>query len=539
MSSGYNLAVLMSAQAGATYDYIVVGAGSAGCVLAARLSEDPRVRVLLLEAGGDDSAREVRIPAAFSRLFKSERDWNYSTEEEPCLNGRRLYWPRGKMLGGSSSMNAMIYIRGNPSDYDGWKNLGNDGWGWADVLPYFMKSENQERGGSPFHGAGGPMSVSDLRCVNKLTRAFVAGALETGIPANEDFNGTVQDGAGFYQVTQENGARQSAADAYLKPALRRRNLTLQTKAHATRLIIERNRAAGIEYVRNDAIQKANAESEVILAAGAVNSPQLLLLSGIGPSGETKKAGVAPREELPGVGRNLQDHPMVSVGYLCEKPVSLASAESLPNVVRWLIFRSGPLASNVAEGGAFVRTQANLPAPDLQILFGPAYYVNHGLERRKEHCFGFGPTLIRPESRGSVSLRSANPFDAPAIRPNYLSTEHDVRVMVEGVRRSREIANTKAFKPYRGAELHPGSKIATTEQVADFLRANMQTLYHPVGTCKMGSDAMAVVDQRLRVRGIEGLRVADASVMPRIISGNTNAPAIMIAEKAADMIREDN
>lgn len=231
--------------------------------------------------------------------------------------------------------------------------------------------------------------------------------------------------------------------------------------------------------------------------------------------------------------------MVSVGYLCEKPVSLASAESLPNVVRWLIFRSGPLASNVAEGGAFVRTRANLPAPDLQILFGPAYYVNHGLERRKEHCFGFGPTLIRPESRGSVSLRSANPFDAPAIRPNYLSTEHDVRVMVEGVRRSREIANTKAFKPYRGAELHPGSKIATTEQVADFLRANMQTLYHPVGTCKMGSDAMAVVDQRLRVRGIEGLRVADASVMPRIISGNTNAPAIMIAEKAADMIREDN
>ena len=539
MSSGYNLAVLMSAQAGATYDYIVVGAGSAGCVLAARLSEDPRVRVLLLEAGGDDSAREVRIPAAFSRLFKSERDWNYSTEEEPWLNGRRLYWPRGKMLGGSSSMNAMIYIRGNPSDYDGWKNLGNDGWGWADVLPYFMKSENQELGGSPFHGAGGPMTVSDLRCVNELTRAFVAGALETGIPANNDFNGTVQDGAGLYQVTQKNGARQSAADAYLKPALRRRNLTLQTKAHAIRLIIERNRAAGIEYVRNGRIRKANAEREVILAAGAVNSPQLLLLSGIGPAGEMKKAGVAPREELPGVGRNLQDHPMVSVGYLCEKPVSLASAESLPNVVRWLIFRSGPLASNVAEGGAFVRTRANLPAPDLQILFGPAYYVNHGLERRKEHCFGFGPTLIRPESRGSVSLRSANPFDAPAIRPNYLSTEHDVRVMVEGVRRSREIANTKAFKPYRGAELHPGSKIATTEQVADFLRANMQTLYHPVGTCKMGSDAMAVVDQRLRVRGIEGLRVADASVMPRIISGNTNAPAIMIAEKAADMIREDN
>jgi choline dehydrogenase len=527
------------ARAQETYDYIVVGAGSAGCVLAARLSENAHARVLLLEAGGDDSAQEVRIPAAFSKLFKSTRDWNYSTEEEPCLNGRRLYWPRGKMLGGSSSMNAMIYIRGNPSDYESWKTLGNEGWGWADVLPYFKKSENQERGASQFHGAGGPMNVCDLRYVNELTRAFLAAALETGIPANEDFNGAAPGGAGLYQVTQKNGARQSAADAYLKPVLRRRNLKVLSGAHATRVIVENNRARGVAYVRNSAMEEAQAEQEVILAAGSVNSPQLLLLSGVGPALELKKAGVALRHDIPGVGKNLQDHPMVSVGYICEKPVSLASAESASNFVRWLIFRRGPLTSNVAEAGIFLRMEEGLSAPDLQILFGPAYYVNHGLDKRREHCFGFGPTLLAPESRGSVSLRSTNPLDAPVIRANYLSTERDLRVVVEGVRRSREIAHAKAFEPYRGAELHPGSEITTADQLAAFVRANAQTLYHPVGTCKMGTDTMAVVDQRLRVRGVERLRVADASVMPRIISGNTNAPTIMIAEKAADMIREDN
>jgi choline dehydrogenase-like flavoprotein len=521
------------------YDYIVVGAGSAGCVLATRLSEDRHARVLLLEAGGDDSAKEVRIPAAFSKLFKSARDWNYSTEEEPCLGGRRLYWPRGKMLGGSSSMNAMIYIRGNPSDYDGWEDMGNETWGWRDILPYFKKSENQERGPSELHGTGGPMNVCDLRYVNELTRAFLAGAQETGIPPNDDFNGATQDGAGLYQVTQKNGARQSAADAYLKPALRGPNLKLVTGSQVTRVILERSRATGVEFVRHGVNEKASAEREVILAAGTVNSPQLLLLSGIGPADELKKAGVAALHDLPGVGKNLQDHPMVSVGYLCEKPVSLASAASVPNFLRWLIFRRGPLASNVAEAGVFVRTQPNLGAPDLQILFGPAYYVNHGFDKRREHCFGFGPTLLAPDSRGSISLRSVNPFDAPAIRANYLSTEHDVRVMIEGVRRSREIAHAKAFEPFRGEELHPGSEITRVDEMTAFLRANTQTFYHPVGTCKMGDDTMAAVDRRLRVWAIDRLRVVDASVMPRIPSGNTNAPTIMIAEKAADMIREDN
>jgi choline dehydrogenase len=520
-----------------TYDYIVVGAGSAGCVLAARLTEDPSARVLVLEAGGADTAKEVRIPAAFSKLFKSSCDWNYSTEEEPHLDGRRLYWPRGKMIGGSSSMNAMIYIRGNRTDYDGWKRLGNEGWGFADVLPYFEKLEN--RSGSGVKRTGGPLNVCDLRCVNEITRAFLAAAEEIGIPTNHDFNGAAQDGAGLYQVTQKNGSRHSASDAYLKPARRRSNLAVLTGAHATRVLIENGRAVGIEYVRDRAIQRARAEREVILAGGAVNSPQLLLLSGIGPADGLSRAGVRAIHDLPGVGKNLQDHPMVSVGYLSAKPVSLASAESLSNLLKWLILKQGPLTSNVAEAGIFLRTRESLDAPDLQVLFGPAYYVNHGLDRRKEHCFGFGPTLIAPESRGSISLRSTDPLDTPAIRANYLSTDADMRVIVEGVRLARELAHTKAFQPYRGDELHPGAHVKNNDEIAAFIRAEAQTLYHPVGTCKMGTDALAVVDPRLRVRGIQALCIVDASVMPRIPAGNTNAPTIMIAEKAADMIRADS
>lgn len=526
-------------QTGPCHDYVIVGAGSAGCVLAARLTEDPNARVLLLEAGGSDGAKEVRIPAAFSKLFKSACDWNYETEEEPHLNGRRLYWPRGKMIGGSSSMNAMIYIRGNPADYDGWEQLGNEGWGFADVLPYFKKSENQERGASELHGADGPLDICDLRCVNELTRAFLAAAQELGFPSNADFNGPAQDGAGLYQVTQKNGSRHSASGAFLKPALRRRNLAVLSGAHATRVLIENRRAVGIEFRRGGALQQARAGREVILAGGTVNSPQLLLLSGIGPADELTRAGIRTVHDLPGVGKNLQDHPMVSVGYLCTKPVSLASAESLSNLAKWLLFKQGPLTSNVAEAGIFLRTREGLHTPDLQLLFGPAYYVNHGLDRRREHCFGFGPTLIAPESRGSVSLRSADPLDAPAIRANYLSTDADMRVIVEGVRLSRAIAHTKAFQPYRGDELHPGGQVVNGDEIAAFIRAEAQTLYHPVGTCKMGTDALAVVDPQLRVHGIERLRVVDASIMPRIPAGNTNAPAIMIAEKAADMIRGDH
>jgi choline dehydrogenase len=518
------------------FDYIIVGAGSAGCVLAARLAEDPKTRVLLLEAGGRDTAKEVHIPAAFSKLYKTEADWNYSTEPEPCLQNRRLYWPRGKMLGGSSSMNAMIYVRGNRLDYDYWASLGNSGWGFDDVLPYFKKSQMQERGASEYHGGNGPLCVSELRFVNPLTRAFLASANELAVPSNPDFNGATQDGAGLYQVTQKNGRRHSAADAYLKPALHRKNLTVITGAHSTRVLLEAQRAVGLEYLHGSATAEVRAEREVILAGGTINSPQLLLLSGIGPADELCRAGVRVVHDLPGVGKNLQDHPMVSVGYLCTKPASMATAESIPNFLRYLLFKRGPLVSNVAEAGLFLRTRTDLNVPDLQLLFGPAYYVNHGLTPRKEHCFGFGPTLVTPESRGSISVKSANPLDAPAIRANYLSSDADMRVIVEGVKLSRQLAHAKPFAQYRGAELHPGPQARSDEEIIEFIRAEAQTLYHPVGTCKMGHDPMAVVDDQLRVRGIEALRVVDASIMPRIIAGNTNAPTMMIAEKAADMIR---
>jgi len=521
-----------------TYEYIVVGAGSAGCVMAARLSENPHFRVLLLEAGGADDRREVRIPAAFSKLFKSSVDWDYSTEEEPHLHQRRLYWPRGKMLGGSSSMNAMIYVRGNRADYDHWKSLGNEGWGFDDVLPYFKKSEHQERGASEFHGAGGAVNVADLRFVNPLTRAFLAAADEVGIPKNPDFNGPAQEGAGLNQVTQKNGRRHSAADAYLRPALGRRNLTVVTHAHATRVLIEKHRAAGVAYVRHGKEIQARADREVILSGGAINSPQLLLLSGIGPAEELSRVGIPAIHDLPGVGQNLQDHVMVSVGYLCTQPVSLASAQSIPNFLRYLVFKDGPLVSNVAEAGIFLRTFSASDRPDLQLLFGPAYYVAHGLRPRKEHAFGIGPILIAPESRGSVTLRSADPLAAPAIRANYLSTDHDMRVMLEGVRLARKLAHTKAFEPFRGTALHPRPGVIQDHDIIEFIREEAETLYHPAGTCKMGADTLAVVDARLRVRGIERLRVVDASVMPRIIAGNTNAPTIMIAEKAADMVRRD-
>jgi choline dehydrogenase len=519
-----------------TYDYIIIGAGSAGCVLAARLTEVSRTRVLLLEAGGRDTAKEVHIPAAFSKLYKTGVDWNYSTEPEPYLNDRKLYWPRGKMLGGSSSMNAMIFIRGNRLDYDHWASLGNQGWAFDDVLPYFKKSQMQQRGASEYHGASGPLHTSDLRWVNPLTRAFLAAAEELGVQANPDFNAASQDGAGLYQVTQKNGRRHSAADAYLKPALARRNLTVVTQAHATRVVLENHRATGVEYLRDGAKSEARAEREVILAGGSINSPQLLLLSGIGPADEIKRVGVRAVHDLPGVGMNLQDHPMVSVGYLCTKPVTMANAESIPNVLRYFVLKTGPLVSNVAEAGLFLRTHDGLEVPDLQLLFGPAYYVNHGLNPRKEHCFGFGPTLVAPESRGSISLKTANPLDAPAIRANYLSTETDMRVVVEGVKLSRLLAHAKPFGEYRGGELHPGPNVKSDQEIIEFIRAEAQTLYHPVGSCKMGNDSMAVVDDRLRVRGIDALRVVDASVMPRIIAGNTNAPTVMIAEKAADMIR---
>ncbi|MFY9585018.1 MAG: choline dehydrogenase [Candidatus Acidiferrales bacterium] len=519
------------------YDYVIVGAGSAGCVLANRLTEDSRTTVLLLEAGGPDQDKTLRIPAAFSKLFKSPHDWAYYTEKQPHLHQRKLFWPRGKVLGGSSSINAMIYIRGSRCDYDHWRSLGNAGWSFAEILPYFKKAEDQERGASEYHAAGGPLHVADLRFNNPLSCAFVAAGEELGFSRNPDFNGPQQDGVGFYQVTQKHGRRHSAADAYLKPALERPNLRVETHAHATRLLWQGKRAVGVAYVQNGQAHEATASREVILCGGTVNSPQLLLLSGIGPADHLKPLGIPVVTDLPGVGQNLQDHLIVAVSYQCTRPVSMASAKSLANLLQYLLFKRGMLTSNVAEAGGFVRTRPDLPAADLQFIFGPLYYLNHGFTRPEGHGYSIGPTLIRPESRGSITLRSPDPLKPPAIQPNYLLADADLCLLIEGIRLGRRLGLAKAFDTFRGAEVYPGPAAQNDEAIAEYIRETCETLYHPVGTCKMGTDAMAVVDPHLRVLGVEGLRVVDASIMPTIIGGNTNAPTIMIAEKAADLIME--
>jgi len=515
------------------YDYIIVGAGSAGCVLANRLTEDPHTCVLLLEAGGPDNKKEVHIPAAFAKLFKSPCDWAYSTEPQENLNGRQLFWPRGKLLGGSSSMNAMIYIRGHRQDFDRWCESGNEGWSFDDVLPYFKAAEHQERGENEYHGTGGPLNIADLRLVNPLSHAFVEAGTELGFPSNKDFNGAEQEGFGIYQVTQKGGKRCSAAAAYLKPALRRSNLTVRTGAHVTRLLVEGKRVTGVEYILNGRAENVEASKEVILSGGAINSPQLLMLSGIGDAERLKQAGISTVLDLPGVGENLQDHLFVAVAYSCTQPVSLANAETLRNLANYLLFKKGPLTSNVAEAGAFVKTDSSLPAPDLQFLFGPAYYLNHGFTRPEGHGFTIGPALIHPKSRGHIRLRSNDPFEAPSIQPRYLEDDADMQVLIDGVKIACELADTKAFSKYRGQAM---CDFQNDKEIADYIRNMVETVYHPVGTCKMGTDTMAVVDSHLLVHGMENLRVVDASIMPDIVGGNPNAAVIMIAEKAADMIR---
>jgi choline dehydrogenase-like flavoprotein len=497
------------------FDYVVVGAGSAGCVLASRLTENPKATVLLVEAGPPDTKREIHIPAAFSKLFKTQVDWNFSTEPQGHLKGRRLYWPRGKMLGGSSSMNAMVYIRGRRQDFDAWAALGNLGWGFQDVLPLFQAAENQ-------------LSIVELRCVNPLTRAFLEACAQAGLPANDDFNGVTQTGAGLYRVMQKNGARWSAADAYLKPALGRGNLTVWTGIQVTRVLIESGRAVGVEYMQNGGLHQVRAGKEIVLSAGAIGSPHLLLLSGIGPRRELESMGITVAAELDGVGENLQDHLAVVLPFACTKPISLSGAQSLPNVARYLAGKNGPLSSNVAEAGAFVG--------EVQFHFAPVYYVDHGFispgdRGLSRHGLSLGPALLRPRSRGCIALRSADPMEAPVIDPNYLADASDLAPLVDGVKLAQKIVAEKAFDPYRG---EPYFKETDAEE---YVRMHAETLYHPVGTCKMGSDAFSVVNARLEVHGIAGLRVADASIMPTIVSGNTNAATIMIAEKASRLIRE--
>ena len=475
--------------------------------------------MLLVEAGPPDRQREIHIPAAFSKLFKTSLDWNYSTEPQEHLNGRRLYWPRGKMLGGSSSMNAMIYIRGRHSDFDAWRDSGNPGWGFDDLLPLFKAAEAQE------------LNVTTLPCVNPLSHAFVEACGQLGIPFNDDFNGPSQEGAGYYRVTQKNGRRWSAADAYLKPAIRRGNLTVWTGIHATRVLIENARANGIEYIQKGSTYQVRATREVILAAGAVGSPQMLLLSGIGPAAELESLGIPVIADLPGVGQNLQDHLSVVLPYFSTRPISLAGVETLPNLMKFLIGGRGPLTSNIAEAGAFVKSRPELPECDLQFHFGPVHYVDHGLSKPGGHGFSLGPALLTPRSRGRIGLRSRDPFEAPVIDPGYLSDPADLDPLVYGVTLARKIAASNAFDPFRGAP------VFEQDDPEAYIRARSETIYHPVGTCKMGQDAASVVNDRLEVHGIAGLRVVDASIMPVIVGGNTQAASMIIGEKAARIIKE--
>lgn len=520
------------------YDYVIVGAGSAGCVLANRLTEDAGIRVLLLEAGGADRRPEIRIPAAFPKLFKTKHDWNFETVPQVHLNGRQLYVPRGKGLGGSSSINAMIYIRGHRTDYDGWVAQGCAGWGYEDVLPYFKKSEDYACGASAYHGVGGPLRVESLREPNPLTHAFVEAGVEAGLLRNDDFNGERQEGVGFAPVTQRRGQRWSTATAFLRTALQRTNLVVETDAQAKRLLVEGSRVTGIIYRQCGEDRVARAEREVILCAGAIGTPHLLMLSGIGPAEMLQQHGIDVVQDVPNVGRNLHDHLIFGVRYKVRQPITLANADTSINALRWLLFRRGPLTSNVAEGLAFLRTHSDLTAPNLQLHFGPAAFQNHGLDPISEHAMTLGVTLLQPQSRGFVALRSADPDAMPLIEPCSLSDDgRDLRTLVEGVAWARRIYQASAFSPFRGEEWAPGINVQTPEDIAESIRADAEYLYHPVGTCRMGSDVDSVVDPELRLRGMTGIRISDASVMPTIVRGNTNAPVIMIAEKAADLIRQ--
>ena len=518
-------------------DYVIVGAGSAGCVLANRLSAQSGCRVVLLEAGGRDRKLEIRIPAAFGKLFKTELDWNYTTAPEPALDGRELYWPRGKVLGGCSSINAQMWVRGHALDYDGWAAGGAKGWAYADVLPYFRRSEDFSRGLTPWRGGNGPQRVEDLRDPNPLTRLFVRAAAATGIPENHDVNGERHEGVGVTQVTQVNGRRWSAADAYLKPVRRRRNLEIVTGAHATRVVFEGAKAVGVEYVTGGQRRVARAAREVILAAGAVNSPQLLMLSGVGAADELRCHGITVVADVPGVGRNLQDHLATGVAVECRLPVTLAGAESFAQLARWLCLRRGLLTSNVAEACALVRIGAGAPAPDVELIFAPAAFLDHGFVKVPQHAMTIGVVLLQPRSAGTIALRSADPMAPPLIQPRYLSDPggEDLRLLVAGLKLARRVLGTAPLAQHTGSPIEPAAGIESDDALATFVRARSQTLYHPVGTCRMGSDPGAVVDPELRVRGVERLRVIDASVMPRIVRGHTNAPTMMIAEKAAALL----
>lgn len=526
------------------FDYVIVGGGTAGCVLANRLSADGRNKVLLLEAGPKDSSIWIHLPIGYGKtMFHKTLNWGFYTDPEPTMKGRQIYWPRGRTLGGSSSINGLIFIRGQAADYDHWAELGNRGWGWKDVLPYFIRSEHNTRGASEAHGGDGPVWCSDIEHEHELIEAIIEGAGELGIPRRADFNAGKQEGVGYYQLFTRRGWRCSSAVAYLRPVRARENLRVEVNAQATGVMLDGKRAIGVRFQQDGRAYEAMAAREVILAAGALQSPQLLMLSGIGPAEDLRRVGVDVAHDLPGVGENLQDHLQIRLIYKVAKPITtnddLATVFGQARIgLQWLLTRSGPLAVGINQGALFTRVLPESATPDVQFHFAT---LSADLAGAKPHPFSgctFSVCQLRPDSRGKLTLRSANPFEAISIKANYLATETDQCCTVEGIKLARRIAQTSALKQLLSEEYKPGPGFASDAELLDFARSNGATIFHPSGTCKMGDDAMAVVDDRLRVQGIGGLRVVDCAIMPTLVSGNTCAPVVMIAEKASDMILAD-